>query len=193
MERNTMIEEVNKFIDDLLSVEYATFISMYTEKDQKKYLDQYEKLKNFYVEYVSHEGFIWDREEHEVEEMINNRLDYTGKKIKRTCFQIKEYDNEEYGKIYRCYIGMNTKGLSDFYINNYWQNYFVAKVAGQYKIVSKYILKKRIDEMKKLSTDLNKSWHHIDSDEFKALGKPTAILKIESPTHPVEIAEYNAE
>ena len=50
-----------------------------------------------------------------------------------------------------------------------------------------------MDERKKFPTNLNKSWDHIAGDEFDKLGKLTAMLKVQPPTHPLEIEEYNAE
>ncbi len=175
-----MIEKVKDFIGELLDIEYKTTILYYNEKDQNVYQESHNKLKSFFEDYLSPE--ISSRKNPETPlSMGQSALE---NKIKRVCFQIKEYDNEEYGKIYRCYISCNYNGKSDVNKLTYWQNYFVAKIDNQYKIISSYTIKSGMDEKNKFPADLTKSWDHIKGDQFSSLGKPTAVLKIQPPTHP---------
>ncbi len=184
-----MIEKVKEFIGELLEIEYKTTILYYTEKDQNVYQESHNRLKSFFEDYISPE--ISSRKNPETPlSMGQSALENI---IKRVCFQIKEYGNEEYGKIYRCYISYNYNGKSEVNKLKYWQNYFVAQINGDFKIVSDYTKKSGMDEKNKFPVDLNKSWDHIDGDKISIPGKPTAVLKIQPPTHPVELSEYNGE
>jgi hypothetical protein len=89
----------------------------------------------------------------------------------RHLYKISEYNNEEYGKIWACYVSVAnpiegiTKLLSNCFI--------VVKIDEDYKIVAKFV--------PDMDTD---KWRHVGGNEsinYYKLGKPIAIERIMSP------------
>lgn len=176
------MENIIKFINSFLEDEYQAHTSYINERDKEKQLNDANKHRAYFdLKMLNPPGFFRKGEINDqwFEERKNTEV------YKRTLFQIKEYDNEKYGKIYRCYLSN-----PDYNKKRYYQCHFIAEIKGNLKIFSIY----QIDiSLKNLNTSI-KDWKIRGGEELKNLGKPTNIVKIEPPLdNEVHLEEYGKE
>lgn len=177
------MERLVDYVNDLIDREYLAHVSYFTERDDSIFK---KKLSEFH-KYWKEPAFssVKRRRDGRSEEWFEKKKSTVEKRLhKRTFFQIKEYDNEVYGKVYRCYL--SNPNYTDL---EYYENFFIASIDGQYKIVSVYKIKYGLE---RLSTSLS-NWEHLTGDEFKKLGKPLSIFKNRAPENPVHLKEYEKE
>lgn len=177
------MEEVFKFISSLIEKEYSANLAYLAERDNTLFRQKELEYHKFWKD--SDFADIFDRDDNPGEEWFEeNKVTIEKGLHKRTLFQIKEYESDVYGKLYRCYL----TSLSFSFIE-YFENIFVASVDGELKIISVYSIK---DDLESLPTSLSK-WDYFVGEKIKKLGKPTTVFKNRAPENPMHLKEYEKE
>lgn len=176
---NTVVD----FINDVIEKEYSAKLAYFTERDNnilnQKLVEYHKYWKEAAFASVKARKDNIDEEWFEESKKTVEMMLY-----KRVLFQVKEYDNDVYGKLYRCYLSDPAYPELEYY-----ENYFVASINNEYKIVAVYYIK---DDLESLSTSLSK-WKYYVGDKIGKLGKPTDIFKNVAPEEPMHLKEYEKE
>jgi hypothetical protein len=90
-------------------------------------------------------------------------------------FQIKEYDDAKWGRVYKVYSS-STQTIDD----SYTRVHFVAKYGSQWKIIGQYDFLQGIYE-------------HRYGVNFDHLKNPLEVRKFQPPNDPADFEEYNSE
>ncbi len=101
---------------------------------------------------------------------------YSASKVKAPIlFQIKEYDDAKWGKVYKAYAS-TTISIDD----SYSVVYFIAKIDDQWKVISQYDF-------------LSQVYEHRYGENFDHLKNPVKVKKLIPPADPADLEEYNSE
>jgi hypothetical protein len=185
-----MLDSAKEFIEIFLDKEFEIIKLISLEPDREKVHAEFKIFLSFFVKGARKDPSIVLNEDID-KKWENEGKDRLKRKSRRKLFQIKEYSHTDLGSIYRCYMSdLNVPYQNEY---EYFQNYFVAKINNDFKIISTYGLKIRdVDEDRELSVGL-KDFRYFSGVEFKKLDKPIDILKIFPPVKPNHLAEYNKE
>jgi hypothetical protein len=91
-------------------------------------------------------------------------------------FQVKEYEDAKWGKVYKVYASSTNASGSDIY----FRIHYVAKVDGQWKIVGQ-------------DAASQGEFEHRYGENFDHLKNPLEIRKLQPPADLADLEEYNAE
>jgi hypothetical protein len=94
----------------------------------------------------------------------------------RKIFQVKLYELPEFGLTTGSYLSSKHKGMS-----SYFELLLTSEVHGRLKIISSAL------------SDREGYFDYHDGAEFEQLPKPLQVVKLEPPTDPADLEEYNAE
>jgi hypothetical protein len=191
MNKTRPVDKVLKFINSFIQADYEANIACYKEKDYDKFTDIVLKTKKFLDkeivtltsrgwEFSDEDWAIWYKQGDDV--------------IPRSLFQIKVYKHAKLGLIYRCYLGTNTKDQG-----MYAYSFYVAEKKSGYRIIT-------IDSACVFCSASGKTGK-LDCYDCKGLGwkyyggmklniykqKPVEIIKIEEPTWPEYLVDYNKD
>ncbi len=98
----------------------------------------------------------------------------------RTLFQVKHYRHPELGELHRFYASPWLVGYS----LGYGSSFFVAKVDGEWKIVSRYAPARGGEKVE---------WEHESGMRLTTLGELTGTEKLTPPERAAHLADYEDE
>jgi hypothetical protein len=179
----TALVEIKGFMDEIIEFIKVVFEEMYQLelKSRDFFISESEGeafseiLDNKYFDRTTHGVAIFSQRLRTPENAA--RPMYSPSKVKAPIiFQVKEYDDAKWGKVYKVYASSTIASGSDIY----FRVHYVAKVDGQWKIVGQ-------------DAASQGQFEHRNGENFDHLKNPTEIRKLQPPADPLDLEEYNLE
>lgn len=173
------------FLDRWRQCEFEALRDSYTERDETIYRRRLAALEGFYAR--GH----WPHAERPAppdEEWFRLGDDYAKRWLMpRVIFQVKEYRHPAMGSLWRAYVSHVSRTLDAS--SAYFACMFVARQDEDLRLISTY----HVDlDATQLRPDL-RDWCHRGGQELDQLGRLSAVMKLQAPTEPRDLAEYRDE
>jgi hypothetical protein len=180
------MEEFINFLEEYIKNEHQMYISGLSERNVDLFQKKYAEFESKYYENgIVNYNITTPRPSDE--EYFQNGKEIIEKAIPRIVFQIKKYDHQEWGILYRCYLSRTSP--SKRLEKSYLENFFIIKKVNDYKIISVYTIP---IGLRRLRPDL-RDWRYSQGKEISDLGKLLEVKKFQPPEDPIQLEEYNAE
>jgi hypothetical protein len=168
---NEVIDFVKRVFEEMYQLEFKNLSLKHSTEELEL---ESEVLRDKYFHGTRHGIGIWS-DRHRTPENFSRPM-YSQSKVKAPIiFQVKEYDDAKWGKVYKVYAS-TTISIDD----SYSVIHFVAKHGGQWKIVGQYDF-------------LLGVYEHRYGENFDHLKTPTAIRKLQAPSDSLDLEEYNSD
>jgi hypothetical protein len=166
-----VIDFVKQLFQEMYQLEFMNRTENYSYEDVEAFSDH---LDEKYFHGATH-GIGITRPVFRTPDNFTDPANSIKKRKPPIIFQAKEYDDAKWGKVYKVYAS-STNSIAD----TYFRVYFVARLDGQWKIISQYGF-------------ISQVYEHREGVNFDHLGQPLEIRKLQPPAEPSDLEEYNAE
>jgi hypothetical protein len=191
MDAKTELEGLLAFLRDYISADHETEVARYTERDQKEYLTRIRHLEQFFVNVST--GLSASLPEFDDEE----RAIFTAKAarlVPRSLFKVKKWQHPREGVLYQAYLGSPTPAKQKGYLTSV----LVKKVRGDFKIVGRYAVCLACFATgrhggKRCPDCSAPGWDYREGLKLKTFGKLQETLRLEAPTNPAFLSEYESD
>jgi hypothetical protein len=192
MSNTAEMDELLAFLRGYVAADHEVDVAQYTERDPKEFLPRIRRLEQFFAEGVS-TGISASLPEFDDEE----RAIFTAKAarlVPRSLFKVKKWEHPREGVLYQAYLGSPTPAKQKGYLTSV----LVKKVRGDFKIVGRYAVCLACFATgrhggKRCPDCSAPGWDYREGLKLKTFGKLQETLRLEAPTNPAFLSEYESD
>jgi len=189
MDKNEVIEVLRQFTRR----DHEARLALYTEPDPETYQRKVAEVEQHYaLEEGVYTGFSHRRQ---LSEQWHRTRDKMGKRVtQRVLFQVKKYESPEFGELFLAYLSGEFKHDQD----GYAQRLVLTQTKAGLRISSVDGLclsctgRGKIGE-EQCSACGGRGWEHGSGRKLGTLGQLVETYKLQAPTDPTSLAEYESE
>jgi hypothetical protein len=193
MSNTVDMEPVLDFLRSYVTASYETEVARYTEQDPKVFLPRIRRLEQFFAKGVS-TGISASLPKYDDED---ERAMFTAKAarlVRGAIFKIKQWKHPREGVLYQAYLGSTTPAKHTGYLESLW----VKKQDDELKIVGRYTVCRSCFATGQHGgarcPDCNGlGWNYLEGLKLTSFGTPEQTLRIEAPSFPPYLPEYNSD
>jgi hypothetical protein len=168
------VNDFLEFIEGFIAEEYQNWVSAYTERNSSIFE---KSVKDFKSKYYDGDFYIDIKRKNSVDKIwFDNAIGFLRGTQKRIIFQVKKYLLVKSKPLYSAYLSSADSGGDTYFLL-----VFCTKTENSFKIVSSYL------------TDHEGYFDYHDGVEFDELPEPIKVIKLQPPTDPADLEEYNSE